>query len=464
MKIFFGLFFIFLSTISFSQGNDDNWVFGHNCGLNFSTGVPVPFTTNIYAVEGCASISDTAGQLQFYTNGVKIFDRNGNMMLNGDSLATDYPWQYSATSPQATVIVPVPGSFTQYYLFMRSDSDLHYSIIDMTLNSGLGYVVVRNQLLYNAPVQRYMTAIKHANGVNWWLVVHGLGTNFMAYEVTPAGIQPPVISQVGIHYNYAGYNSQNEIVSNLQGTQLALSSASGIHLVDFDRCTGVYSNFRTLTLQETPYTFAYSPDGTKLYYSFHYNQYPTYLFQLCLDCPLPLDSNSTEIFHDYNLTYNLSQIQNGPDGKIYVALGHWWLPDTTHGPMNMNLSVINDPDQLGLLCDFDTATVYLGGNWSCYGLPNSPYYNMPAITCIDTTIGIAQHDVHDDFKIYPNPSNDKIYFLKSDRVQLIDLSGKIILEARNCDVLNLSDLAPGIYFLNVFTGNEKPVRKKIVVN
>jgi hypothetical protein len=291
--------------------------------------------------------------------------------------------------------------------------------------------------------------------------VHGLGTSFMSYEINANGIQPPVISHVGIQYNYAGFNSQNEIVSNLQGTQLALSSAYGVHLVDFNRCTGEYSNFQTISLTETPYSFAYSPNGTKLYFSFHYNQYPTYLYQLCLDCPLPLDSNLTEIFHDSNLNYNLSQIQNGPDGKIYVDLGYWWLPDTTHGLLNMNLSVINDPDQLGLLCDFDTATISLGGNWSCYGLPNSPYYNMPAMTCIDSTIGIAEH-VENSLQLFPNPAEDKINFSEPVLAELFDLSGNLIMKEEMCSLLNIEMIAPGIYFLNLQTSDGNFVRRKLI--
>jgi len=30
--------------------------------------------------EGCASISDNAGNLLFYTDGISVFDRNGTLM------------------------------------------------------------------------------------------------------------------------------------------------------------------------------------------------------------------------------------------------------------------------------------------------------------------------------------------------------------------------------------------------
>src|ERR1051325_10211619 len=127
-----------------------------------------------------------------------------------------------------------------------------------------------------------------------------------------------------------------------------------------------------------PYSFAFSAHGHMLYFTFHNLLNPTDLWQTCLDCNGGPDSNITKIYHNDNLLYNLGQLQNGPDGKIYVAMSYWWPTDSITNIYNLNLSVINNPDQLGDSCNFDTATISLGGNYSIIGLPNSPYYNMPA--------------------------------------------------------------------------------------
>lgn len=470
--IFFLLFLSFQN--SFAQKQDNNWVFGRNAGLNFDSGSPQPFTANIYSVEDCASISDTSGQLLFYTNGVNVYNRLGEIMPNGDSLATGFLWQYGADAPQSVLILQEPDSNHLYYLFTRSDSRLSYSIINMNLDSSLGDLPVKNLWLYDEPVQRYMTAIRHGNGKDWWLITHGLQSKFMAWKISSSGIDPPVISSIGLFYNYAGFNSHVEIVSNLQGNQLAFSSANGIHIVDFDRCHGTFDNFQTIALPETPYSFAYSPNGTRLYFSFHYNFFPTYLRQLCLDCIGPLDSNIIEIFHNFNLNYNLGQIQNGPDGKIYVTMGYGWATDTITDFYNLNLSVINDPDQLGMACDFDTATISLGGNYSLFGLPNSPYYNMPSVVpdCNDS-IAVSSSVAEESFpRLYPDPARDFLFVhLPGNKNTLVscyiyDNLGRCVMHGEKNFFLNgqidIRSLHRGVYYMIIRDKNSILLKEEFI--
>ncbi|HYV90147.1 MAG TPA: T9SS type A sorting domain-containing protein [Chitinophagales bacterium] len=462
------LLLVFASQFCSAQKQDNNWVFGHHAGLNFDLALPQPFTSGIYSVEDCASISDSSGQLLFYTNGVNVYNRLGQMMPNGDSLATGFQWQYGADAPQSVVILPAPGDAQLYYLFTRSDSALSYSIIDMALDGFNGDLSVKNQLLYNNPVQRFMTAIKHGNGVDWWLITHGLGEKFLAWRLSSSGIDTLVTTSIGLDYNYAGENSDVELVSNLQGTKLAFASSLGIHLVDFDRCHGSFSNFDTIPLPETPYSFAFSPHGTKLYFTFHYNQFPTFLKQLCLDCGGALDSSIKEIYNDYNLDYNLSQIQNGPDGKIYVAMSYWWATDTLTDIYNLNLSVINDPDQLGIDCNFDTATISLGGNYSIVGLPNSPYYNMPPVAgeCNDTIATFLQMPDENAGVLYPNPADGEFKItISTDHalISIIDVCGRKVLEQnyRKNEMINVAHLENGVYNVEIKSGNKVSYTKLV---
>ncbi len=60
---------IFIAGKVFPQSYDNNWVFGDSCGLNFSSGEPAFFETVIESFEACASVSDSLGNLLFYTNG-----------------------------------------------------------------------------------------------------------------------------------------------------------------------------------------------------------------------------------------------------------------------------------------------------------------------------------------------------------------------------------------------------------
>ncbi|MBK8681274.1 MAG: hypothetical protein IPN31_05070 [Bacteroidetes bacterium] len=52
---------------AFSQKENYNWVFGDSAGLNFSSSVPEYFSSSIWSAEACSSISDSAGNLLFYT-------------------------------------------------------------------------------------------------------------------------------------------------------------------------------------------------------------------------------------------------------------------------------------------------------------------------------------------------------------------------------------------------------------
>ncbi|MEM8909236.1 MAG: hypothetical protein AAGD05_15425, partial [Bacteroidota bacterium] len=55
---------------AWAQKEGNIWYFGDQAGVNFNQGNGVIDTdNNIVTFEGCASISDTAGNLLFYTNG-----------------------------------------------------------------------------------------------------------------------------------------------------------------------------------------------------------------------------------------------------------------------------------------------------------------------------------------------------------------------------------------------------------
>ena len=65
----------------------NHWYFGVNAGLDFSSGTPT-VTTNgqLISDASCASISDTAGHLLFYTDGRNVWNKNHLLMPNGTNL------------------------------------------------------------------------------------------------------------------------------------------------------------------------------------------------------------------------------------------------------------------------------------------------------------------------------------------------------------------------------------------
>ena len=97
------------------------------------------------AFKASGVISDSLGNLLFFSNGKKVWDRNFNIMPKGTNLSGDI----GVTQP--CIIIPKPESDSLYYLFtldvmafMPDNSyttrGLTYSIVDMSRNGGMGNI------------------------------------------------------------------------------------------------------------------------------------------------------------------------------------------------------------------------------------------------------------------------------------------------------------------------------------
>lgn len=142
----FALFY-FAQEISAQNGNV--WVYGIGNTLDFSQSPPVDAPQKpMQAFEGSAIACDSIGNLLFYTNGITVYDKNDQMMLNGDSL------KGGSSASMAATIVPWPGQSKKFFVFTvahEGEPDgLCYSIVDLTLNNGLGEVTQKNIQLHSS--------------------------------------------------------------------------------------------------------------------------------------------------------------------------------------------------------------------------------------------------------------------------------------------------------------------------
>lgn len=147
MKTIFIIILVAICCRGFSQGYDNNWVFGDSAGLSFNTGEPVSFESSMLTFEACASISDSTGNLLFYTNGEKVWNKNHELMQNGDSLHLGGLTLFGSNYTQGVIILPYPENENLYYIFYLTDYvvpednfGIEYSIVDMELDGGLGAV------------------------------------------------------------------------------------------------------------------------------------------------------------------------------------------------------------------------------------------------------------------------------------------------------------------------------------
>ncbi|MBL7928720.1 MAG: hypothetical protein JNL47_04465, partial [Bacteroidia bacterium] len=393
-----------------AQNRNLVWCFGDSSGIDFNNiTTPVPIATGMDARGSCCSIADTSGNLLFYASGSDLLQipysesvivrNNLNQILqNGDSLVGT-AWY------REHVITDMPAISNQFYLFsvgVTNNYGFWYSVIDMSQNSGMGAVIQKNVQLLNFKCTDGMTAIKHGNGRDWWVLFRRWDTvndNFYKYLVTPAGISSLITQSIGS----ATDNNNTRIQFSHDGNKMVIINYRGLmEIFDFNRCTGIISNPVTIHPEPTwpPYnefTFCeFSPSGRFLYVTSYWDT--CYLYQYDLLSPAPA---ATRITLDTitNDLIGIGSLKLAPDGKIYLT--HAWectafpycypYPDSVYNTVNMYLSVINYPDSLGSACGYAPFSFYLGGKRTYYGLPNNPDYELPTLagSPCDTLTGLT---------------------------------------------------------------------------
>src|SRR5437868_8206088 len=88
-----------------------------------------------------------------------------------------------------------------YYIFTVQDAgagNLSYSVVDMSLNNGKGDVTVKNSFMILS-VNEKLTAVRHSNNTDIWVMVHGSNNNnFYCFLVNSGGVSlSPVINSIG---------------------------------------------------------------------------------------------------------------------------------------------------------------------------------------------------------------------------------------------------------------------------
>jgi len=339
-----------------------NWYFGANAGVTFSGGPPVAVSNGAMSTaEGCATISDPNGNLLFYTDGIKVYNKNHIQMPNGFGLLGN------SSSTQSGVIVRKPGSSTIFYIFTVDDiggpDGFRYSEVDLNLQGGLGDVTsVKNVLLWNSTDEK-CTAVAHCNGTDVWVLSHDWNSaQFRAYLITPAGVNlTPVLTTVGSVHTGNFANTLGQLKSTPDGKKIGYTTyyASFIEVLNFNNSTGVPSNPMTFTAPNFygGYGFEFSPDGTKFYAGI-INAATIWQFNLCAGdgSQAAVASSSTAVGTGLA---NVGSLQLGPDAKIYF---------TRSG--TGSLGVINNPNTLGVGCNVVSGAISLGTKLAYYGLPN----------------------------------------------------------------------------------------------
>lgn len=335
------------------------WYFGNHAGIDFNPlpNPPVPLDDSAMdAPEGTSTISDRNGQVIFYTDGDKVYDRTHAQIATG--IGGD------PASSQSALIVPVPGDETLYYIFTTqaidgtSANELRYSLFDLKQNGGLGAVVQQNILLFAKSTERIT-----ANGN--WLIAHEYGNNtFRAYPITATGVGDPVYSSAGSDHSFKVQQEGEGYMKLGPGNNLAvaLSNPGTSNLVELFTLTdssGVIDNYRKIDLKEPNgqvYGIEFSPGGNKIFATLKGSPAPSSVYEYFIDSiGKPYFRNVTAA-----ASQELGALQLGPDGQIYMAINGSNVLGT--------IQAVEDTTQISPI-NFSGFTL-AGGTNSRLGLPN----------------------------------------------------------------------------------------------
>ncbi len=367
-----------LKSNSIGQERTMVWYFGDHVGIDFKSGEPQVLNDGAMKAEaGCAIISDEDGNLLFYTNGGKVWNKNHQVMANGDTL------NGSQLVNQNSVIVPKPLSSSIYYLFTLNNYDtlrgFNYSVIDMNMEGGLGKLIEKNtQVSIN--VLEKIAAVEHCNKQDYWVITHGHNNDFYSYLVTDiAVISDTIISNVGTTPKAdIGYMkispAGNKIVIPVNNDSIF------VEIFNFDNRTGEI--YQPITINtKNDYTYAYgiefSPDGNMLYISTGGSSYDIWQYDLRIQNEELLNNSAVHIASGNNFAMQLA-----PNNKIYIA--------SENRPQ---LNAINKPNQLGESCNYEEEIVTFTHGTSLMGLPNfvqtwfyKPSFDVDNTCYLDSTL------------------------------------------------------------------------------
>lgn len=373
-KVFLFLFLLingYFPTVSRAQ-SEKVWAFGYHAGLDFNTGMPVGIQTDISGFgEGQASICDASGQLLFYTEGTYVWDRNNNLMPNGSDLTgVTSTTTYSPTSStaQGTLIVPMPGTTDKFYVFSLTSMEqnstgnagkLFYSVVDMSLNNGMGDVVPGQKgIMVDSMLSERLAAVV-GNHCNIWILVCSATTEkFKAFQITHSGVSlTPVLSNVGIAQEFAGYVTVSPNRQMIAATKCFVfgNSLQAARLFDFDVNTGLVTNPVDLLPGKGGYGVCFSPDNSKLYVNGDFSA--IYQFDLSSGNAATIQASQTQV-----CDASMTGLKLGPDNRIYF---HSLAGDGVLGR-------INYPNLGGAPCQpVQNAVSLFPGTTIISGLPNN---------------------------------------------------------------------------------------------
>jgi len=443
-----------------------------------------PWVTSSVYDNQSASISSPSGALQLYNDQFGIV-RNAN----GDTLIAGSDPTNGVAPTQGWLYCPWPGDSDRiagfgitWLIYSTAAPELRSYSFRRDLSTDLWQLEAGStQVLIDSTAFK-LTAVAHANGADYWIIAHLQGSDtFVAYRLSANGVDPvPMISHTGTHLPFSGwggFSALGSLVASYDGTQLALSTmitATTLgydvlsELYHFDASTGGVSAYATLPdLPNARYSgLEFSVDGTKLY-----QRQGAYDGDSVVSCTIRqfelasqdsaqiaesaviIRSDSGSMFESGLLGSGTLNMATGPDGRIYVVWRY-----------NGSLSVINEPNAAGAVCNFVVDQVQLP-NTRANTLPNQckRYHDSELSVGVPAT---RQEPV--GLEVWPVPTEGLVQVRSRNAGPLlvVDALGRTVF-SRSIDKnttlqVDLSRSAAGAYAVHLLAPGAAPVHRMII--
>ncbi len=417
----------------YGQKRDQVWLAGNANLLGDSThgGIVLDFNmaprkayyqyreANLFIAN--ASICDTSGSLLFYTNGCNIYGSNHEVLPNGEEInpgffhetrCNQFNRGYGGGFPNV-VILPLPESDKHYYLFHQKvggeQQNLYvdrflYSVIEQKSVGQLAVVEKNVDLMEDFISTGELSAVKHANGIDWWVITPRRNSNeFYCFLFTKDGIVDTLLQTIG-DLAPAEEEGSGQTTFSHDGTMMArYYPQHPLMLYHFDRATGQFSNYRTVNIDFGNHLAFdggcyFSPNGRYLYVTALIRVYQFDLWASDISASQTLVGEWDGFKDPIAVTFGDCQL--GPDCKIYVVSA-----DMRY------YHIIHNPDEPGLACNFEQRGLVLPTP-SGASIPYFPNYRLgpidkPGVPC-SPTVSVGPGPVREvsGVRLWPNPATD----------------------------------------------------------
>lgn len=404
-KIVSLIFILSNSILCFSQKQDFEWIVNYNylkfnrdsgsgctkISFNSSSGNPDIYFDSVNIIEfyrSASCIADSDGKFLFAFNGYHAEDATGERIIKWENIKDN-----CEPIPQGHLIVPIPGKTDEFYLFTTAAKyvggegvvgviELSRSILKIINGKRLEVISGKTQVIADTLDAGKISACKHANGRDWWVIVPVDRINhFYNILLTPNGIDTVFLQKVNDQYRAADvgfscFSPNGEFY--VIGSNMAFNHLDGIgNYIDFfhfDRCTGRLFNHKYKyvdTLKPYGVGVEFSPDNKFLYVASGNSLYQYEIVKGELknkNIVANYDGYLTEYMPGKFSANYFHQLQLAPDGRIYVG------NDITY---SKEFNTINKPNSSYNTCDFRQHNIPIPTIKTC--MPSFPKFRLGPI-------------------------------------------------------------------------------------